>query len=227
MAATAARPAKLGGSLAVRSFSTSPVSHKEEDRPHRVNPLIGNFTAARATPKTEPRQEDKANSPPSTSSSAVPPPPPGPESETADRFLSSSPSKHAYDANASPTAGSGYVDIAKLLDTHAAEYARSVNRTTDPLSQPRVRCAPVTGRTIFLEGNMRQQGSANNPEHAFALLRRTVSNGQIKTLWHRQRFHERPGLRRKRLKSERWRKRFKHGFQATTTRVRELTKQGW
>lgn len=43
----------------------------------------------------------------------------------------------------------------------------------------------------------------------------------------RQRFHERPGLKRKRLRRERWRARFKDGFKATCKRVQELARQGW
>ncbi|MCJ1359668.1 MAG: hypothetical protein MMC33_009670 [Icmadophila ericetorum] len=42
-----------------------------------------------------------------------------------------------------------------------------------------------------------------------------------------QRFHERPGLKRKRLKSSRWRKRFKEGFQAVVAKVQDMRKQGW
>ena len=43
----------------------------------------------------------------------------------------------------------------------------------------------------------------------------------------KQRFHERPGLKRKRLKSERWRKRFKVGFKAVVLKVKKMRKQGW
>jgi small subunit ribosomal protein MRP21 len=43
----------------------------------------------------------------------------------------------------------------------------------------------------------------------------------------RQRFHERPGLKRKRLKSERWRRRFKEGFQAVCKKVQKMRRQGW
>ncbi|MCJ1422059.1 hypothetical protein MMC32_008428 [Xylographa parallela] len=43
----------------------------------------------------------------------------------------------------------------------------------------------------------------------------------------RQRFHERPGLKRKRLKSERWRKRFKEGFQAVVVKVQDMRNRGW
>jgi len=43
----------------------------------------------------------------------------------------------------------------------------------------------------------------------------------------KQRFHMRPGLKRKALKSERWRKRFKEGFKAVVAKVQDMRKRGW
>lgn len=43
----------------------------------------------------------------------------------------------------------------------------------------------------------------------------------------KQRFHERPGLKRKRLKSERWRRRFKIGFKAVVAKVKSMRRKGW
>jgi small subunit ribosomal protein MRP21 len=40
----------------------------------------------------------------------------------------------------------------------------------------------------------------------------------------KQRFHMRPGLKRKTLKSERWRKRFKEGFKAVVSKVQDMRK---
>ena len=42
-----------------------------------------------------------------------------------------------------------------------------------------------------------------------------------------QRFHERAGLKRKRLKRERWRRRFREGFKAMVEQVQRMRKQGW
>jgi small subunit ribosomal protein MRP21 len=42
-----------------------------------------------------------------------------------------------------------------------------------------------------------------------------------------QRFHERPGLKRKRVKRQRWAKRFKEGFLYLTSRIKKLRRQGW
>jgi predicted transcriptional regulator len=54
-----------------------------------------------------------------------------------------------------------------------------------------------------------------------------MARNRVKRDFQMQRFHERGGLKRKRLKSERWRARFKIGFDATCKRVTELTKKGW
>lgn len=220
MLSRAIRPAAFTftAPMAIRTLSTTPMARKPSDdngSAVRRNPLIG----GNAPPPPSPQQETAAPVADAAPEASTPPPPPPPPAAAA--------TEAAAPAETAPeTKTSGYVDIAKLLDNHAAAYARTINKTTDPLNQPRVRCTPVSGRTVFLEGQ-RRPGTAHTPEQAFNLLRRIVRTGQIKSLWHRQRFHERPGLRRKRLKSERWRARFKQGFQATTERVRELKKQGW
>lgn len=53
------------------------------------------------------------------------------------------------------------------------------------------------------------------------------ATNKVKQDFQRQRFHERPGMKRKRLKRERWRKLFKEGFRATVTRVQEMRRKGW
>ena len=45
--------------------------------------------------------------------------------------------------------------------------------------------------------------------------------------FNKQRFHERPGIKRKRLKSQRWRKRFKEGFKAVVSKVQHMRMRGW
>ena len=62
---------------------------------------------------------------------------------------------------------------------------------------------------------------------AFRTLDQQLARNSVRRDMMRQRFHERPGLKRKRLKSERWRKRFKEGFRATVGMVQRLKKQGW
>jgi small subunit ribosomal protein MRP21 len=59
------------------------------------------------------------------------------------------------------------------------------------------------------------------------MLGSLMSRNKVRADFMKQRYHERPGLKRKRLKTERWRARFKVGFQAVTARVTELTRKGW
>ena len=49
----------------------------------------------------------------------------------------------------------------------------------------------------------------------------------VRADFNRQRFHERAGLKRKRLKSQRWRKRFKQGFRAVVAKVDDMRRRGW
>jgi Ribosomal protein S21 len=78
----------------------------------------------------------------------------------------------------------------------------------------------------FVSMNLRGRGDSN-----VAVKLRTLSalavNNKVPQTFNRQRFHERPGLKRKRLKSERWRARFKRNFKAICGRVGDFTKQGW
>ncbi|KAI3332402.1 hypothetical protein HD806DRAFT_193773 [Xylariaceae sp. AK1471] len=87
---------------------------------------------------------------------------------------------------------------------------------------PRVhlRMVPRTGRTVHVKNNV-------DVARSFKLLAVQIAQNRLRQDFQSQRFHERPGKKRKRLRSERWQKRFKKGFKATVSRVRELTAQGW
>ncbi|KFH42393.1 hypothetical protein ACRE_068680 [Hapsidospora chrysogenum ATCC 11550] len=224
-----------------------------DDRPVRTNPLIGNYVApkpAQPNPKDAPptsTENPQSSQPPSPdkapiSSAEVPPnadmPPPPPPPQAAAAADAKPPAAksehHPYNAASStpdqPFDLKGIVgsDVASVMSKFASNYARNANLTKDPMSLPRVRTAAVTGRTVFVQdGSWTTQGQARNPEHAFRMLNQVVSESRIKSLVMRQRFHERPGLKRKRLKMQRWRRRFKDGFKATAERVLELKKQGW
>ncbi|TLS26583.1 hypothetical protein PpBr36_04851 [Pyricularia pennisetigena] len=82
------------------------------------------------------------------------------------------------------------------------------------------RLRPVLGRTVPTTNNV-------DAAKAFQLLQLLVRRNNVAGDFHRQRFHERGGLKRKRLKSQRWRARFKTSFVATVKRVQQLVKQGW
>ncbi|KAI1775404.1 hypothetical protein F4818DRAFT_48320 [Hypoxylon cercidicola] len=86
--------------------------------------------------------------------------------------------------------------------------------------RPSLRLVPRTGRTVHVNKSV-------DVARSFKILSLQVAQNQIRRDFRLQRYHERPGLKRKRLNSERWQKRFKKGFKACVSRVKELTKQGW
>lgn len=204
----------------------------------RANPLIGELQQSSKPPvSTERPRATRTPFPsraPASSAEVAPnadlPPPPPPQAESRSNSRSNTSSQemaateHKYDAR------SPILNLADLIGKSAERYVDSIE---DPTSQHRVHTRPTTGRTVFLEHAGRgsaasKQGlSATSAQHAFQVLNRTIKDQKIKTLHYRQRFHERKGMMRKRLRMERWRTRFKKGFKATTSRVLELKKQGW
>ncbi|KAJ4317659.1 hypothetical protein N0V94_004813 [Neodidymelliopsis sp. IMI 364377] len=84
------------------------------------------------------------------------------------------------------------------------------------------RLNPTYGRTVTLDASR-----GRDIVRGIGMLGSMMARNKVKTDLNRQRYHERGGLKRKRLNSERWRARFKKGFMAVTTRVTELTRKGW
>lgn len=85
-----------------------------------------------------------------------------------------------------------------------------------------MKLSPSLGKTIYVDAKR-----GIDVAKAFRAMEICVNRNGIKRDFNKQRFHERPGLKRKRLHSERWRRRFKLGFQATVKRVLVMKKQGW
>lgn len=83
-----------------------------------------------------------------------------------------------------------------------------------------LRLNPSTGRSVVV-------GAGIDVGRGFRLMEMSCARNKIRRDASMQRFHERPGLKRKRLRKERWRKRFSEGFKATIKRVRALKNQGW
>jgi small subunit ribosomal protein MRP21 len=80
--------------------------------------------------------------------------------------------------------------------------------------------SPRLGTRIYVKN------SADLPVKVRQLTALAIQN-RIPYVANRQRFHERPGLKRKRLKRERWRRRFMGTFKKICERVTHLSKQGW
>lgn len=78
------------------------------------------------------------------------------------------------------------------------------------------------GRRIYVD-----EKRGVDAARAFRSLEARCARNKVRRDFMRQRFHERPGLKRKRLKSERWRLRFKQNFTGMVKLVQRMAKQGW
>lgn len=85
-----------------------------------------------------------------------------------------------------------------------------------------MKLTPTLGRTVHVDNDR-----GMDVARAFRSMEVQVARNQVKRDFNKQRFYERPGMKRKRLKSDRWRRRFKAGFQAAVRRVLKMRKQGW
>lgn len=119
--------------------------------------------------------------------------------------------------NAPRTRTSGNRDIAGSLNP------RGMRGGPPPIPQPApMKLGPNLGKTVYVDN---QRGI--DVARAFRSMEIQCSRNQVRKDFNRQRFHERGGTKRKRLHSERWRRRFKLGFQAVVKRVLKMRKQGW
>lgn len=92
-----------------------------------------------------------------------------------------------------------------------------------PYEEPKpMKLGPEVGRTIHVD-------LAKNMDvgRAFRTLEMTCARNSVRRDMMKQRYHERPGMKRKRLKSERWRRNFKQNFQGVVQLVQKMKRQGW
>lgn len=181
----------------------------------RLLPVLRTATAAaplRAFTTSLPRRADDPAPP--KADDALPNLPPQNKQKEVDPLAKAARPKHGphpYDATKS-----------SIADLIGASMTTSFASPDMRPQQPRipVRAAPSTGRTVHVSG-------AVNAARAFQMLNQRVVGNRVPAIANRQRFHERPGLKRKRLRMSRWRSRFKTGFHSTVVRVQELVRQGW
>ncbi|KAK0714716.1 hypothetical protein B0H67DRAFT_578886 [Lasiosphaeris hirsuta] len=88
------------------------------------------------------------------------------------------------------------------------------------LKEQVIRTRPSTGRTVLVTGS-------SDVGRSFRTLEMLCKRNRVSREANMQRFHERPALKRKRQKRERWRARFQQGVRATISRVMQLRAQGW
>jgi small subunit ribosomal protein MRP21 len=119
---------------------------------------------------------------------------------------------------------SSKVDTSRMMDPLGPQgIVRDVQATTLVTKQERMislKLNPSTGRSVTINAGI-------DVGRGFRLLEQSCARNRVRNDANKQRFHERGGLKRKRLRRERWRKRFMEGFKATIGRVKQLKKQGW
>jgi small subunit ribosomal protein MRP21 len=127
------------------------------------------------------------------------------------------------------SSSSGGIDISRMQDPlkgnrpeSAADLMSAINRAVALPKRERIpiRLSPSTGKTVKIDGNI-------DVARAFKLMEQTCGRNKVRRDFNYQRFHERRGLKKKRLRAERWRRRFMEGFRATVGRVKKLRRQGW
>ena len=76
---------------------------------------------------------------------------------------------------------------------------------------------PTAGRSVLVTTDVSQ---------ALMRLKSILSQNKVRQQFHMQKFHESRGLKRKRLASERHRRRFKEGFKRMVSIVLDMKKKG-
>ncbi|KAI0398461.1 hypothetical protein F5Y17DRAFT_4818 [Xylariaceae sp. FL0594] len=134
------------------------------------------------------------------------------------------PTRASYDIAFPGSSKGGLTEFASDLGEEdmltTSDFKDEAQTTTAAPLRPPMRLAPRLGRTIHVKPN-------GDVAYAFKMLGREVALNGVPGLWRRQKFHERAGMRRKRVKHQRWVKKFRLGFKATVDRVLELKAQGW
>jgi hypothetical protein len=123
-----------------------------------------------------------------------------------------------------PTAQSSVFDVSMMalpsspLDIEGVQ--NDVSTTVSAVPRNPLRLGPRIGRTVHVNDK-------TDVTSAIRKMETLVAKNHVRRHFQIQRFHERGGLKRKRLRRERWRKKFKDGFKAVVDRVQHLRKQGW
>jgi small subunit ribosomal protein MRP21 len=140
----------------------------------------------------------------------------------ASRMVKAVPPGAPLSAKPNPGASGNPADFLRLMQSDVYQKVTDIskqigdgNSTTDKLLLNR-----TTGRSVRVTEGM-------SLPQALERLQVQMRLNRVQAEVRRQRFHERPGLKRKRLKSERWRRNFKGGFIAAIQRATDLHRQGW
>ena len=114
----------------------------------------------------------------------------------------------------------GEQDGASLQTRQTAQSVKFTNLR--PRAVRTIESSPSVGRTVELNASKGVDLARALRQLRFECTKNNVLKDQF-----RQRFHERPGMKRKRLQRERWRVRFNQGFRAMVQKVLAMRRKGW
>ena len=145
---------------------------------------------------------------------------------SADDFFNVMSSRSNGPSQRAPTAYSR-MDISQMMDPGFNSSGFGVPKSTGPPpivpDKPfNLKLGPTIGRTSPVDPSR-----GVDIARAFRNLDALCARNKVRADFNAQRFHERPGLKRKRLRRVRWRRRFKEGFRAIVAKVHKMKKQGW
>ena len=107
--------------------------------------------------------------------------------------------------------------------TVSASYkmANAINSLQfQPRASRSIHSHPSLGRAIEIQAR-------TDLAKGFFQLNKLVRQNKVKHNQKMQRFHERPGVKRKRLQRERWRARFKENFHNAVEKIKTMKRMGW
>lgn len=169
--------------------------------------------------------QQRENRTPAPSTTRIPtrtqPPPSSAEEFINDMFAKSATSTPPQSNSFGRTGPLDTDGIFGVVPGSRQDVARARPPPPPPQAAP-MKLDSSVGRTIHVNAD-----KGIDVGRAFRMLEQRCAQNSVKRDFMRQRFHERPGLKRKRLKQERWRRRFKEGFRETVAMVGRMKKQGW
>ncbi|EPE06495.1 ribosomal protein s21 [Ophiostoma piceae UAMH 11346] len=122
-------------------------------------------------------------------------------------------SQHGRGAGQGQGAAANGSSFDKYNEMNSLEFNQKSRELPFPLK-------PEAGKTTYVSNR-------TDVASAFRLCNVTLSLNRTRNYWNKQRFHERPGLRRKRLATQTWRRKFRTCMVTTVKRVKDLARQGW
>jgi ribosomal protein S21 len=106
-----------------------------------------------------------------------------------------------------------------LENTKASDY---LQQPSEPVVKPLLKLGPNVGRSFHVDA-----GRGLDVARAFRNLDTACKRNKVRTDFLKQRFHERPGLKRKRIRYEGKIRGFKARFTKVVQMVQSMTKSGW